>query len=369
MLTCREVNDLSPGDNTWLKWKDLLLRVRPEMRLFGPEWFWVWSQTLGSVDRWTGKLRLLVVSDDGGVVRGIKVIAEKSYAVARLQCCAGYWIPQRAILADRHYESEVGQAIGEFIAHSGWWLWQLAGYYSSSPAERACLQTLNSRGIRNVKRNSWETAILHAPATWDEYKSRILVGKYHRKMGYYERKLARSGRVEIDHVRQPQPDRTEKLVAEFSQIESESWVGRSNGGNPQFSTPVLRQFWTRLIDEAVVPFHRFDAWIMRLDQRPVSFLITMTYLPVCYLSVCRYSESVDRFRTGSTIRRLMFESGIREGVRTFDFGPGDLYSKTPWGAQVADTFESYLIAPHRLSASLLQFAAYAQDWMNARRYK
>ncbi|MEX0725214.1 MAG: hypothetical protein WD065_03035, partial [Planctomycetaceae bacterium] len=200
-LTCREVTEIQAGDRLWTQWRDLLTRAAPESSIFGPEWFSIWSQTHGAADRWTGSLRLLAVTDEADVLRGLMTLAEQNYAGIRIKASAGYFQPWRCILADRDCEVEVGRALGDFVARSGWLLCQLGPFRRSSAATASFLDALNAQKRAVITKNSAQLAVCRSPAAWEDYKQNILGGKFFRKIGNYERKMERAGRTEIEHIR------------------------------------------------------------------------------------------------------------------------------------------------------------------------
>ncbi|MEX0725867.1 MAG: GNAT family N-acetyltransferase, partial [Planctomycetaceae bacterium] len=183
----------------------------------------------------------------------------------------------------------------------------------------------------------------------------------------YERKMERAGRTEIEHIRRPNPERTQKLVADLAQIEQQSWLVKSARGKTRFTSPVAQRFWTRLIDEALSPQDRFDAWIIRFNDRPVSFCLTLTALPARYVIANQYDDAVADYRTGSTLYRHMIEEGMARGVRTFDFGDGGIEYKKLWGAEYVDAVDTLLVAPHPLTSRLLPLAHAARQWVKSRR--
>ena len=64
MFHC-ELHRLEGNEQLCSDWRDLLNRVRPDLRLFGPEWFSIWDRTIGSHAPWTGEMHVVAVYDDG----------------------------------------------------------------------------------------------------------------------------------------------------------------------------------------------------------------------------------------------------------------------------------------------------------------
>ncbi len=367
MLTCREINDLKPNDALWLQWKNLQQRVRPELSLFGPEWYSIWTQTHGSSDRWNGRLRLLCVTDAQQNLQGVLVFSEQRYAGFRIQANGGYFQPWRTILADRMREAEVGRALGEYLSRSGWLLCQLGPFVGSSPTTSSLYESLRERGASTILKSSAQLAVCRVPPTFEEYKQQVLGGKFFRKIGYYERKMSQAGRVEIAHFHRPDAEQTREMIFDLAQVEQQSWLVKSARGRTRFSSEVAQRFWTRLIGEALTPNDQFDAWVIRFNDRPVSFCVTLTSQSTRYVIANQYDEAVSEYRTGSTLYRYMIEEGIGRGVRTFDFGDGGIEYKKYWGAEYVDTVETFLVAPHWLSSRILPWAGSAVQWLKNRR--
>ncbi|MDA0834756.1 MAG: GNAT family N-acetyltransferase [Planctomycetota bacterium] len=366
-LTCREITDLQTGDPLWTQWKILQTRVASELSIFGPEWFSIWNQTHGATGRWSGRLRLLTVTDANGMLRGLTVLSEQKHAGIGIKASAGYFQPWRGILADLEFESEVGQAIGEFVARGKWLLCQIGPFRQSSVATQSFIASLKSHNAAVVTKSSAQLAVCHSPDTWDAYKKDILGGKFFRKTGNYERRMNREGRTEIEHLRRPNREQTKKLIDDLSHIEQHSWLMTSKRGKTRFTKPVAQRFWSRLIDDVLSPQDQIDAWVIHFDGRPVSFCLTLTSLPARYVIANQFDEQVAEYRTGSTLYRMMVEEGIERGVRTFDFGDGGIEYKKLWGAEYVDTVDTLLVASHPLTSRILPLAYSARQWLQSRR--
>ena len=345
-LHCETLTGLSERDRFWSEWEELLERARPEHRLFTPHWYTTWSETLGASDGWTGQLSVIAVRDQLLVLRGVLALAQKNRGPLGALSFAGGWQPWRTIVSDAGLETQVGQAIGRYVAQSNWNMLRVGPCVASCPITSALVETLDrERTFVHLQRRA-PLAICNAPKTWDEYRKDVLGGKFFRKLGYYERRTAKAGEMRIEHLRQPTHSETTRMIDDLGTIEGRSWLAGSTDGHMRFVTPADRQFWARLIDRSLSPNDQIDCWIMHLDGRPISFCFTLTALPVRYVVANHFDEEFKNHRTGSTLYRYMMEDGINRGVRHFDFGDGELHYKKLWGAAYQTTLDSFLVVPN-----------------------
>jgi CelD/BcsL family acetyltransferase involved in cellulose biosynthesis len=337
--------------------------LRPELGLFGPHWFAAWRDTVGSQGRWTGRLSVLTLRDSQGTLHGVLPLGAQRLGPVRARSFVGDWQPWRTILAAAGFEAEVGRAAAHWIAASGWPLLQVGPCKRSAPESVAFRETLQAHRTYVQLRRTAPLALHNAPETWDEYRTEIIGSKAFGKLGYYERRTARSGDMKIVHYRQPTPTETARMIEELGTIEQRSWLANAQNGHMRFATPSGKELWTRLIDRSLSPQDQVDAWVMSLDGRPISFCFTLTALPTRYVIANSYDEAFQDHRTGGTLYRYMMEDGINRGVRQFDFGDGELHYKRFWGASYQDHLDCYFAIPNRFIGAAARGALAASRLM------
>ena len=352
MFTAELVRISDAGNPFVAEWRSLMDRVNPDQQLFGPQWFTAWSNTWGQTGRWTGQLDAIAVRDDSKSLQGVLCIGNLKLGPVPVRSCGGHSVPWRPLVAAETCEEEVGRAIGRFIATCGWPVLQLGPLLRSDQTALSMTETLRERRVFMHRRDSRLQATLHAPETFDQYKTEVIGGKAFRKIGYYERRMEKSGRVEIKHVRQPTPDETYALFEALNQIESESWMATRDDAVPRFTNENLREFWTQLTLQHLSPNDYLDAWVMSLDDQPVSFCFTLTSGSVRFVIANNYSESVKDHRTGSTLYKYMLQDGIERGIRQFEFGDGNINYKSLWGAEYGDSCDTYAVIPNRVLGAI-----------------
>jgi hypothetical protein len=352
MLTCNLI-DLTEADDSFLtEWRDLLARADADQQLFGPEWYTVWSSTWGRTGRWTGRLQAITVRDQDSVLQGLLSISSLKVGPMTVRACAGNSVPWRPIVAAAGMEDVVGQQVGRFLAGRSWPVMQLGPLLRSDPASLGLIETLRERGVFVQRRDARLQATLHMPDTWDEYRQEVIGAKAYRKIGYYERRTEKAGRMEIRHFRQPSEADAEALYEALDTIEAASWMATRSDAVARFTNPDLRHFWTRLTCEYLAPNDLTDSWVMYLDDRPVSFCFTLTSGTVRFVVANNYDQAVSDHRTGSTLYRYMLQEGFDRGIRRFEFGDGNINYKSLWGAAYGDSCDTYAVVPNRLLSPL-----------------
>jgi CelD/BcsL family acetyltransferase involved in cellulose biosynthesis len=367
MIRCDIVTPESPSDEFWDEWEQMIARTSDEHHMFGPEWFRIRADSRGSIGQWTGKCSIVAARDDDGTLRGLLALGRPRIGPLTVYATGGHDVPHRGIVATAGHEAAAGTAIGQFIADQQWPIIQIGSIRDCAPASQAMMTALKDRGVFLQHRNSQEEITLHAPDTWDEYRSEVLSSKFARKVGYYERRMARAGHVTIQHYRQPSANETATLFAALNTIESASWMSTRGAAVPRFSNPSLSNFWTQLTLGHLAPNDHIDCWVMSFNDHPVSFCFTLTNGSTRYVIANNYDDTVKDHRTGSTLYWNMIQDGIERGVRRFEFGDGDLHYKSLWGAEVESSRETYFAFPNGLVGYAASAAFRLKGWIDSRK--
>lgn len=350
MFHC-ELQRLEGNDRLRAEWQDLLQRVRPELRLFGPEWYSIWNRTIGSHAPWTGDMQFATVYDEQDRLCGVMPIGHPKVGLLRVNAMGGYFQPWRLVLAQQTHEFAVGRALGWFLVEIGWSILRLGPWPMSHEAHRGVLSALNELEMPIQRQYSDELAIAELPATWDECQQTTLGCKSLRKIRNYENKLASDHRLELLHLGYPSATETTDLLAALAQIEQRSWLADDPRGHPRFTGPVEQHFWSELIQNWLAPQGFFDSWLMLADNQPISFVVAATVGSTRYVIASNYDEAWGKYRVGFQLYRQMFEEGYSRGVTRYDFGTNELHYKSHWGAKPADHVDSFTVSVNHMVSS------------------
>jgi CelD/BcsL family acetyltransferase involved in cellulose biosynthesis len=339
-ITCQEIARVKPEDSLWREWTDLLSKAAPEQRMFGPEWYTIWSRAWArAAGRWTEDFTYITARDANGELRGILPMGAYRYGPALVRAQTGYSQPCRALLAATGWEEIVGGAFGDYIGSRSWDFIQIGPVVESRVAPGAMINALRKKSSLYVFRSD-DHAVLDLPQDWEQYRRQVLGGRFYRKIRYYERRTARAGDMEVVHTRAPSTDEAALLFERLASIESRSWL--ANDGDPRFIGPHAQKLWRDLTRKVLTPNDNLDCWTMLIHGRPVSFCLTLTTGSCRFVIANNYDESCGEHRTGSTLYRYMLEDACRRGIRQVDFGPGQLHYKKYWGAKARGRMRTFL---------------------------
>ncbi len=348
MFHC-ELQRLDGNEQLCSDWRELLNRVQPDLRLFGPEWFSIWDRTIGSHAPWTGDMHVAAVYDEADHrLCGVLPIGHPKVGLLRVNAMAGYFQPWRLALADQSCEFAVGRALGWFLVELGWSVMQLGPWPMSHEVHRGIMSALSELEMPMRRQSTDELAIAELPATWEQYQAETVGHKFLRKVRKYEARLAREHQVVVRHIRQTSPFETAELLGVLAQVEQRSWLMNASNGRPRFVGLVERSFWAGLIQQCLAPQGYFDSWVMWADGQPISFLVAATVGSTRYVFANNYDEAWSDYRVGSQLYRRMFEEGYSRGVTRYDFGTNELHYKQRWGAKSADRVETFAVSVNHM---------------------
>ncbi len=350
MLRC-ELHQLEGNKPLWSDWRELLSRVKPELRLLTPEWFLAWGRSIGSEAPWTTGIEVVAVYEDSTrKLCGLFPVGHPKVGLLRVNAMAGYYQPSRVILADESCEYAVGRSIGWFLVELGWSLMQLGPWPMSHKAHLGALSALNELQMPIQKQSSCGVAIAELPATWQQYQDEVVDRKLWRRLHNADAKLRRDHQVAVQHHRHPSAEQTRELVAALAQIEQRSWLPSDPRGRTRFTGATTQQFWSELIQETLIPNDQLDCWVMSADGLPISFVFALTAGSTRYVIANNYDEAYAVHRTGSLLYRAMFAEGYLRGVTRYDFGTNELHYKQCWGAKDLDRMDTFTVATNRIVA-------------------
>ena len=347
MFHC-ELQRLAGNDQLQADWRDLLDRVRPELRLFGPEWFSIWDRTIGSHAPWTGEMQVVAVYDESNRLCGVMPIGHPKAGLLRVNAMGGYFQPWRLVLAQQSHEFAIGRAIGWFLVEIGWSVLQLGPWPMSHETHCGVLSVLNELEMPMRRQSSDELATAELPATWEQCRAETIGRKFRQRVCTFENRMARDHTVEVRHLRHPSATESSDFVAALAQIEQRSWLGDDSHGRPRFIGSVEQQFWSELIHGCLAPQDFFDGWLLLADKKPISFVVAATVGSTRYVLANQYDEAWSNYRVGSQLYWRMFQEGYSRGVTRYDFGTNELHYKGRWGARATDRVESFAVSVNHI---------------------
>lgn len=323
-----------PGPELAALWDDCLDTTADRSRFFTHGWYQAWLTTYGTRPPWTGVGHVIALMDDAGRTAGIvPLVIGRKYGL-RILSLAGYFQPIRTLVADQSIADQVGVAMAEAIlgAPFGWEVLRLGPFELAAPGHRAFLEALRAVSPLTEVNALPRTIVCHdLPASFDDYKTKVLSAKLVKDVLYYERKAKREGNMVIRHETNPAGDRLVSLLSDCGRIEAGSWLAENDRAKPRFRTDQDLHFWEGVARDYLNRGSRLDVWVMDFADRPISFCVALTAGGVRYMIANQYDQEYSKYRTGSILYYYVLEDACRSGVTTVDFGDGDLHYKERWG--------------------------------------
>jgi len=179
------------------------------------------------------------------------------------------------------------------------------------------------------------------PASIDAFKAQ----HHHtiKKATYYERRLRKSGVVNITRHNALDCARWARVYDQLAEIERNSWVARK-GGNFKFEGPRNRCFWQSVLGDKYISSCTV-AWILSIDGKPISFLFALVSGDCEYILANCYHEGMKAHSPGHILACHALTDAVRRRISKVNWGQGDSGYKQRWGAHSRMSLLDYLILP------------------------
>jgi CelD/BcsL family acetyltransferase involved in cellulose biosynthesis len=330
MLRADLISQLSSQDRLVEEWSELA-DACPQATIFQtPEWLATWWSFIGQ-KRLGCRLRIIAIRDDTRLV-GLAPLMESSWyglPFRRLSFLAAGSTDYNDAIALPGREDEVCEAIfGHLLAHPMWWVLdfkelRVGGLLRDRPP-------LRSSGLvySDWPLEACPYLTLPTDGTVDERWAKLLAGyskKTRGKIGYYERNLTRTFRVDMN----PVADEAELPAAleDLFELHRRRWNKRWLPG--VFSSATVRSFHVaaarRLLAKGRLRLH-----VLKLDGDVQAVLYAFAHHDrTCYYQG-GFEPEFARYSLGTVLIASAIRQAISEGYETFDFLRGNEEYKGRW---------------------------------------
>jgi len=341
-------------------WLSLLEEDSPRLQLFRPVWFEAWDAAYRDQGNWSGAIQYLCARQDGDADI-VMPVAFQNMGPFRFVSLPGLYLPFRNIPARAGRQDSIPGLIGQLARIDRKSGVRIGPIQADNPFSAALAGHFRGAGWKVLEKESGTEFILDLPATADEFTAG-LNKKVRRNLKYYWNKLNRQGRAELKFVSGVSQDDWVKIFEGLAHVESKAWI--ASRGEPRFAGERNQKFWNHLVSD---PWMRqaIHVWLIYLDDKPVSFTLTIDSKDVRYVIANSYDEKVADFRTGSKLYAEMILEGIENGIELINFGMGDAGYKSQWKAVGSSRLIDIVAFPRTLPGRTAYFAALAQGWIKA----
>ena len=336
------------------EWQRLRQRMPAESGFLASDWIPAWADSYLPFARWRRPCRYLTLRDASGAPTGVLPLATMQFGPLKFAAVAGHFLPCRGVpLASA---PEVIEATCAALADA------LPGLLRSPVGLRlgpiAANDPMCSSLALALQRRGWAVAtrvlgtgfVVELPHSVAELNQAC--GGIVKKANYYERRLVKTGRLEIAQYRGLTADAWAKPLDAMAAIERNSWIPERHG-SVVFDTPQAQGFWRRVLADDFLSAS-FRLWIMYLDGRPISFSCNLEAGDTTYILANLYDVAFKDHSCGSILARHVISAAIADGRKSIDWGQGDSGYKQRWGAKPSHAVHDLLALPPRPATRILK---------------
>jgi Acetyltransferase (GNAT) domain len=328
------------------EWRALRGRMPPESAFLGGGWIETWAESYLPYGRWRGPCRYLSVRDGHGELAAVLPFATMKFSPFEFRAGGGYFLPYRgvALAAPEGPKRAACAALADaLIDYTPWRLGLRIGpVCDQDGSSRALAAALKTRGWLVGTRRLGQCMVLEVPRTLAEFSH--LSGDMIKRVSYYERRMRRTGRLEIGEFRSLERRRWQSVLLDAAAIERNSWLAGASGGHLIFATGADQKFWIHVVDDEFFS-SALALWLMYLDDRPVSLALTLDAGDRKFILANLYDEQFKNHSPGHILTDHVIREAIQRSQRYLDWGLGDSGYKQRWGAKPGYTLYDLLAFP------------------------
>jgi hypothetical protein len=341
------LSEQHPSD---VEWAALLASTLPEHRFLSRHWYSAWSAAFLPMARWRNPLRWLVARHAVHGLAGVIPVADQKIGMLSTLSLAGYYWPFRAPPVAITLVDEVAAAFADWACvNTPSTPWRLGPTPRNTPAVEALIDAFAAIGWRIMEKRIGETYAVAINDSFSSFQQRL--GGLIKKMAYYERRLRRSGSVEI---RTPTQN-DDHVLRDLAAIEERSWVSDRESGKPKFLGNRNAAFWSNLM--AVPSATELRPMLLCVDGRPISYSLNLDAGSTRYIIANGYDEAFSTHSPGMVLAHHVLRDAVQMGRFNVEWGQGDSGYKSRWGANENLHLVDVLMLPPSLAGyAAMQFA-------------
>ncbi len=325
-LSCSSDDPPTPRE-----WQALRRRLPPEWAFLASSWVAAWADSYLPAARWRPPCRFLTVRDGHGIVTGVLACRDHAVRSLRVRGCRRIPLPYRSVALDAAAMDSTCAALARHLRgfarfRIGLRIGPVSGEDKMADALAAALRRSGwGVGIRLLGR-SFSVDLPGSVAEFADARRGIV-----KRAAYHERRLRRTGAVEIRRHSALSPECWEKVLDAAAAIEERSWIAERNGVR-NFATARSRQFWLRALSDEYLS-GSVSIWILYLDSRPISFSIHLDAGATRYILANLFDAAFKIHSCGTVLAYHVLRDAIETGLTTVDWGQGDPGYKQDWLAR------------------------------------
>lgn len=318
------------------EWQGLLEKSRSDCIFLTWEWLFTWWKWYGH----NGKLLILLLRDEAGILRGLAPLMIRSaYGAFRKVLLVGSESKVCSefldIIAEKGWERDVASTVVRYLlkSRSHWDVCFLSSIRDDSPFLTALQLLPEARRFRAIRKTGYEAPYIALPSSWDKFLA-SLGSKTRLNVRVKRRKLEKAFHVEFVPWSELFDRRQAIEVMRTLQKKSISRKGIPG----VFEDEKFSGFHSDIVDI----LHE-KGWLsvvfLLCDGRPVAFWYAYLYGGTCYAYQTGFDLDYSSYSVGGVVHTFVLEDSIGRGIHTFEYlrgGQQYKYHFTTTGRQMLE---------------------------------
>ena len=298
------------------EWSALLKWSRSDCIFLRWEWLFTWWRWYGH----DGKLLILLLRDEAGILRGLAPLMTRRACGAfrrilligsESRVCSEYL----DVIAEKGWEGHVALTVARYLLknRSQWDVCSLSSIRDDSPFLAAFQRLPEAPRFGAIHKTEHEAPYIALPSTWDEFLAR-LGSKTRFNVRQRRRKLEKGFHLEF-RLWFDLFDRGEALET----VRTLQKKSISRKGIPGvFEDEVFSGFHSDVMDLLHEKGWLFLSFLL-CDGRPVAFWYAYVYAGTCYSYQTGFDLDYGSHSVGNVVHGFVLEDSITRGVHTFEY--------------------------------------------------
>jgi CelD/BcsL family acetyltransferase involved in cellulose biosynthesis len=298
------------------------------------EWIRCWWDAYGQDNR-----LLILLFQEEGVLKAIAPLMistglfREKFSVRKISFIENDETPNCGLIADASFDLEKildSLLICLKASKEEWDILLLRKIHENSQLIKMLPQAAAERRENIFVNTSLRSPVLYMNSAWDQFyagKSQ----RFKKKIRYDRNKLNRSGKIDVQFF--DTPEQIAAIIEEIFSVGRRSW--KEDIGNSIGSTPQNRFFFANLPSALSCSENRVVLWVLRLDNKIISFEYHLRQGKTVYALRGEYDEDYQDRSPGAVLDAEVVQQLFEQGVQAYDMcGDAANQYKLRWTSDV-----------------------------------
>ncbi len=333
-------------------WQHLADQVSPEFQFMDKNWYSSWESKYLPYKHPDSLVKYISILDTSNKLQGVYPYMLVSKFGIKILSAAGFYYPFRVILHSTKLTLGCANALVETIHYE---IKENIVRIGPTGIDQPINQLLRSKfsdlGWMCHEINRGTQQVITLPSYVEKFKQ-SLSKNLSKNLKRRFKRLQELGEVTIEKFNNCSSYKWAQIIDDCSEIESQSWLFGDADGKTRIKGK--ETFWKSYLENSDAQ-KRVSIWMVRLDDRPISYTLAIDSGLSRYSISGQYNAEFKKYGIGLFADYEMLQDAILSGIKTVNLGDGDAAYKDRWGAKPGAQLVDYIYFRPSLFGRLLYF--------------